>query len=100
MATDFLDFIAHADKPVLADFWAEWCGPCKIMGPVIKSLAQEWKGKVSIVKVNTEERPALASRYSITSIPTLILFIGGKEIHRVAGALPIGSIKKEFERFL
>jgi thioredoxin 1 len=97
MATDFLEFLATTEKPVLADFWAEWCGPCKMMAPVLKELAHDWKGRLTVVKVNTDERPALAQKFQISGIPTLILFKHGKEVHRSSGAMPLAQLKREFE---
>ncbi len=79
--------INHNDIPVLVDFWAQWCGPCKIMAPHFESAAAFLEPKVRLVKVNIETEPALASRYSIQSIPTLLLFHHGKEIAKSAGAM-------------
>jgi thioredoxin len=100
MKGKFLDFIAAQDKPVLADFWAEWCGPCRMVAPVVESLAQEWKGKAVVVKVNTDEQPGLSQRFGISGIPTLILFHGGKEVHRVSGALPLAALRREFAKWV
>ncbi|HEX2612916.1 MAG TPA: thioredoxin [Fibrobacteria bacterium] len=100
MSSKFLDYIATEDKPVLADFWAEWCGPCRMMHPVLEGLSKEWKGKASVVKVNTDEQPDLSSRFGIRSIPTMILFDKGKEVHRVSGAMPAEALKREFARWI
>jgi len=100
MSSKFLDYIATQDKPVLADFWADWCGPCRMMHPVLEQLAKEWKGKATVVKVNSDEQPALASRFGIHSLPTLILFQNGREVHRVSGALPAAALKAEFSRWV
>ena len=96
----FSDYINSSDKPVLADFWAEWCGPCKMMGPVLHELAQEWKDRIRVIKVNTETKPHLASQYGISAIPTMILFQNGVEKHRVSGAMPLAQLKNELERFI
>ena len=95
-ADKFLDFIASQEGPVLADFWAAWCGPCRMMEPVLKELAQEWKGRASVVKINTDEQPALAQRFGITAMPTMVLFDKGREVHRIRGAQPLSSLKAEF----
>lgn len=100
MATDFLEFLTTHDKPVLADFWAEWCGPCRMMSPVLKELAADWKGKITVVKINTEEKPQLAQRFGISGIPTLILFKGGREVHRFSGAVPLNRLKSEFSNWI
>jgi thioredoxin 1 len=100
MSSKFLDYIATQDKPVLADFWAEWCGPCRMMHPVLEELSKDWKGKATVVKVNSDEQPDLAQRFDIHSLPTLILFSGGKEVHRVSGARPASALKAEFARWI
>jgi len=100
LPSDFDAFISTHDKPILADFWAEWCAPCKMMAPVLHELAQDWKGRLTVIKVDTEKKPQLAGRFGISAIPTLILFKGGREIHRLSGALPLPQLKKEFETFL
>jgi thioredoxin len=94
---DFDTFISSQPLPVLADFWAEWCGPCKMMAPILKDLAREWKGRITVIKVDTEKKPQLAARFGISAIPTLILFKGGKEMHRVQGAMPLAPLKRELE---
>ena len=100
MSSKFLDYIATQEKPVLADFWAEWCGPCRMMHPVLEGLSKEWKDKATVVKINTDEQPDLAQRYDIRSIPTLILFDKGKEVHRVSGAMPTHALKAQFSRWV
>lgn len=96
----FFDLIATHDKPILVDFWAEWCGPCKMLSPVIQELAAQWKGKVTVIKINTDEKPDIARSYSITSVPTVILFKNGKEVKRIAGAMPLNQLKNSFESFI
>lgn len=75
------------DIPVLVDFWAPWCGPCKIMGPNFEQASRSFKGRVRFAKINTEDQQSLGGHYNIRSIPTLVLFKGGKEVDRVSGAL-------------
>jgi thioredoxin 1 len=98
--SSFDEFVKSHDKPILADFWAEWCGPCKMMAPVLKELAREWAGRVTVIKVDTDVKPHLAMRFNITSIPTMILFQNGKEIHRISGAMPLLELKNALSRFL
>ena len=92
---DFDAFLASQTKPVLADFWAEWCGPCRTMAPVLQDLAREWKDRLTVIKVDTDKKPHLASRFRISAIPTLILFKGGKEAYRISGAMPLAHLKRE-----
>lgn len=85
---NFEEVVVRSDKPVLVDFWAEWCGPCQMLGPVIESLADKYEGKAVIGKVNTDEEQELAIRYSVMNIPTVIFFKDGKEIDRKVGVMP------------
>lgn len=97
---EFDALLARHDKPILADFWADWCGPCHMLAPALKELAAEWKGRVTVIKIDTERKPELASRFGVSALPTLILFKGGKEAHRLSGAAPLPMLKTEFEPFL
>jgi thioredoxin 2 len=90
----FEAFVQRTELPVLADFWAPWCGPCRAMAPHFERAAAELKDRVRLVKVNTEEAPGLAQRYGIRAIPTLVLFKGGVEAKRMSGALDAGALAR------
>jgi len=90
----FEDFVQRTELPVLADFWAPWCGPCRAMAPHFERAAQQLKDRVRLVKVNTEDAPRLAARYNIRAIPTLVLFRNGVEQKRMSGALDAGALER------
>src|SRR5256886_5064822 len=85
-----------SDKPVLVDFWAPWCAPCRMVGPIIEELAGSYLEKVKVGKLNTDDNPGIASRYGIMSIPTILLFKNGEIVEHIVGAAP----KKDFEKIL
>ncbi|MDB6110186.1 MAG: trxA 2 [Pedosphaera sp.] len=89
----FNSLVKLSPLPVLVDFWAPWCGPCKMVGPEFEKVATQSAGEIIVAKVNTEAQPSLAGRFSIQSIPTLILFQGGREVARTSGARPAAGIQ-------
>ena len=84
----FADEVLKSETPVLVDFWAAWCGPCRAVAPVLDQIAEEHAGKIRIVKVNVDENPGLAAQYRITSIPAMKVFSGGEEVREIIGAMP------------
>ena len=93
---NFDELVLQADKPVLVDFWATWCMPCRMLGPTIEELAEEAEGRAYVGKVNVDEEGELAVRYGVRSIPTLIFFENGKETHRMVGV----QDKEDIEAYL
>jgi thioredoxin len=96
----FNDLIKESDKPVLVDFYADWCGPCKAVSPVIQRLAVENKGHFLTIKVDTEKKPELSRQFEITGIPTIMLFHKGRVLMRLSGAYPYEALKAEIEKSL
>ena len=96
----FASKVLQADKPVLVDFWATWCGPCRMMAPVVEALSQEYAGRVDVYKVNVDDCGDLAAQYRSMSIPTLMLFKDGKAVDKVIGAQPVDVLKNMLDRAL
>ena len=86
--SNFDEVVLKSDKPVLVDFWAEWCGPCRMVGPVVEELAKEYDGKAVIGKLNVDNNPRIATEYGIMSIPALLFFKDGKVVDKQVGAVP------------
>jgi thioredoxin 1 len=106
MAKEFTDSnfdqeVLKSDKPVLVDFWAEWCGPCRMIGPIVEELSGEYDGKVSIGKMNVDENPGVPSKYGIRSIPTLLVFKNGELVDKIIGAVPksllVGKLEAQMD---
>ena len=100
-ATDaaFNDLIS-GDKPVLVDFWAEWCGPCRMVGPIVEEIAVEYAAKMSVAKLNVDENPQTALEYDVMSIPTMIVYQDGVEKKRIVGARPKHALLQDLDEFL
>jgi thioredoxin 1 len=92
--------VINSDLPVLVDFWAEWCGPCRMVGPAVEQLSQTMHDKIKVAKLNVDENQEIAMKYGIQSIPSLLLFKGGKEIARTIGAAPKEAYQKFIEQSL
>ncbi len=98
--SDFETEVLGADKPVLVDFWAPWCGPCRMVGPEVETVAAEYAGRANVVKINVDEQPELAGRYGIMSIPTIIVFKNGEIAEQVVGAVNRGKLKEMLDRHI
>jgi len=95
----FDELIRTSAKPVLVDFYADWCGPCKMVSPVIQRIAKDYSGKLLTIKIDIDRKKDIAIRYSINSVPTIMMFFQGKELMRLQGAHPYDSIKSNIELF-
>ena len=92
--------VLKSTTPVLVDFWAEWCGPCRAVGPILEEISDEYGAKIKVVKLNTDEESAIAIKYGITSIPSMYVFVNGEVVKQMVGAKPKPALLKELESFL
>jgi thioredoxin 1 len=98
--TTFENDVIKSDLPVLVDFWAPWCGPCRMVAPVVEELSEEYSGKVNFFKMNTDENPSIPTQFSIRSIPSLLIFKGGELQDTIVGFRPKSDLKKRLEAAL
>ena len=94
----FESLVLKSEMPALVDFWASWCAPCRAIAPIVDEMAQEYTGKLRVVKVNVDDNPATPGKYGVRGIPTLILFKGGKVVDQLVGAVPKNQIKELIEK--
>jgi thioredoxin 1 len=98
--SNFDEIVLQAKTPVLVDFWAAWCGPCRMVAPVVEELAEEYEGRISFVKLDVDQNPKTASKYGIMSIPTLLLFKNGSPVSNIVGFRPKAELKRSLDTVL
>jgi thioredoxin 1 len=96
----FNETVLHSDKPVLVDFWATWCGPCRMVAPVLEEIAAEHKDKITVAKLDVDANPTIARDYQVLSIPTLMVFKGGEKVKEIVGARPKAALVNDLADFL
>ena len=96
----FDEIVLKSTTPVLVDFWAEWCGPCRALGPILDQIADEYSDKITVVKLNTDEEVKIAMKYGITSLPTMNVFVDGEIVKSIIGARPKPVLLKDLEEFI
>ena len=92
--------VLQSNKPVIVDYWAEWCGPCRMVAPVLEEIAAEFADKIDVVKLNIDENPSVAKRYGIMAIPTMNVFSGGQVVKQIVGAKPKSALLRELAEFI
>jgi thioredoxin 1 len=98
--TNFEEEVIKSEVPVLVDFWAEWCAPCRLIAPIVEQLASEYEGKLKVGKINVDQNPHVSMNYGIRSIPTILIFKSGKAIEQLIGAVPKNSITEKIKSVL
>ena len=96
----FEELISSSDVPVLVDFYAEWCGPCQMMAPILEQVNAQMNGRLRVVKINTEKYPSLASQHQIYALPTLVLFKNGQPVERIEGVMPVAQLVQRVQTFI
>ena len=99
-AANFADVVLKSPTPVLVDFWAEWCGPCRAVAPILEEISNEHSAKIKIVKLNTDEESAIAMKYGINSIPTMNVLVGGQVVKSIVGAKPKPALLKDLAEYI
>ena len=97
---DFQQFVLDSPSPVVVDFWAPWCGPCRMVSPRVEELSREYEGRVRFAKMNTDDNEMTAAQFGIQSIPTLVIFNNGREVNRLVGFAPKEQLKRQIDRSL
>ena len=97
---NFDQMVLQVEKPVLVDFWATWCGPCRVVAPIVDELAEEYDGRINFTKVDVDQNPKTATRYKIMSIPTLLIFKNGEPVSHIVGIRPKGELKQNLDAAL
>jgi thioredoxin 1 len=92
--------VLNSEVPVLVDFWAPWCGPCRMVAPIVDEIAKEYAGKLKVFKLNTDENPVVASKYGIRSIPTLMIFVNKQKVDTVVGAVPKNTLSSTIDKYI
>ncbi|MEB3339661.1 thioredoxin [Okeania sp.] len=98
--SSFNQQVLESELPVLVDFWAPWCGPCRMVAPVVEEIAKQYQGQITVLKLNTDENPNVASQYGIRSIPTLMIFKEGQRVDMVVGAVPKTTLANTVEKYI
>lgn len=95
--TNFEEIVLKSDKPVIVDFWAEWCGPCRMVGPIVSELSDEYKGKAVVTKLDVDSNPGISAKYGIRNIPTILFFKNGEIVDKQVGAVPKSNLESKLQ---